>query len=414
MWALSTSGALGELLLADTSTLICHPAFLETKVTTDLTWIGRVTRFVEQLTRSGPVGRALEWRARHKRFEPASFFFGGVMWDAATLRRIDALVDNVILSAYLVVLGVLIVGALLVQAERSSNRHFVKYNDALPAAVQFFMGALFSAYLIFYFQSASLTSTSVFVVLLVGLLIANEFVHRRLFNVYFLVALYYLSAFSFFVFFVPVVTKTMNYLSFLAGGMLGAALVIGLVIYMWRRGVFDRRRQFVCAIGIVALLFAMMNVFYLKNWIPPVPLALRHAGIYHDVSRQGDVYELTRQRAPWYRFWDDDSEFRLAEGDAVYCFAAVFAPTDLRMAIYHEWRQFDEARGEWVTTDRIPYEIEGRRESGYRWYSRKLNVVPGRWMVDIRTANGRTLGRVRFTLEMAPDASSDLETVIYD
>lgn len=371
---------------------------------------------VDRLLGAGAVRRALAWRERHKRFEPASFFFGGVMWDAATLQRIDHVVDNLILSTYLVVLGVLIAGALLVQANRSSNRFLVKHHDALPAAVQFFMGALFSAYVIFYFQSASLTSTSVFVVLLLSLLIANEFVHRRLFNIYLLIALYFLSAFSFFVFFVPVVTKTMNYQSFLAGGVLSVGVVGGLLAYLWRRGLFERRGQFARAMGIVGLLFAMLNVFYLNNWIPPVPLALRHAGIYHEVTRAGDVYELTRERAPWYRFWKlGDARFRIADGEAVYCFVAVFAPTDLRKAIYHEWRRFDEARGAWVTTDRIPYEIEGRRASGYRGYTRKRNVAPGRWMVDIRTAEGRTLGRVRFSMETETSgAERALETIVYD
>jgi hypothetical protein len=165
----------------------------------------------------------------------------------------------------------------------------------------------------------------------------------------------------------------------------------------------------------MASIFGMLNLFYLMNWIPPVPLALRHAGIYHAVSRHGDGYELQRERQPWYQFWTaDDAEFHYEEGDEVYCFAAVFAPTQLRMGIYHEWRYFDEERREWTTTDRIPYEIEGRRDAGYRWYSRKRHVTPGRWRVDIRTSDGRTLGRVRFVVEKARPGPREFETILYD
>lgn len=371
---------------------------------------------LERVRSTNTAKRALEWRERHKKFEPAAFFFGGVVWDASTLRRIDAVVDNLLLAAYLLALGILIIGAVLAQADRTSNRWLIKHRDALPAAVQFFMGALFSAYVIFYFQSASLTSTSVFLVLLLGLLIANEFVHRRIFNVYLLFALYYLAAFSFFVFFVPVVTKTMNYAAYVAGGLLSAALVSALLWYLWRRGVFELKRQLIYALSIVTVLFTMLNVFYLKNWIPPVPLALRHAGVYHNVERTGDAYELQYEEPAWYRFWvDDDRVFRIAEGDAVHCFAAVFAPTNLRTALYHEWRYYDEALGTWTTTDRMRYEIEGRRDQGYRWYSRKRNVRPGKWMVDIRTSEGRTVGRVRFTVIQAGSSGArELATLRYD
>src|SRR5690606_2809869 len=114
-------------------------------------------------------------------------------------------IDNAILLVYLLSLGALILVATLVEAGRLDRPWSTKYRAAYPAAIQFFMGALFSAFTIYYFQSASLTSTSVFLLLLVGLLVANEFIHRRLLNLYLLFALYYFVAFSFFVFFVPVV-----------------------------------------------------------------------------------------------------------------------------------------------------------------------------------------------------------------
>lgn len=352
---------------------------------------------LQRLQQSALVQRPLTFYERHERFAPLLFFFGGVTWDAATLRRIDAWFDNVFLLVYLAALGGLILVAALVESERLVHPWLQKHRGWLPGAIQFFMGALFSAYTVFYLQSASLTSTSFFLFLLVGLLVANEFIHRRLINLYLLFTLYYFAAFSFFVFFVPVVVKAMHYGTFLLGGLLSLGLVGGMLWFLFRRGVFEQRRQVGYAFGLVLALFGLLNLFYVKDWMPPVPLALRHGGIYHEVRAAGPVYELWYARPPWYRFWQRaDVTFRRAEGEPVYCFAAVFAPTELKKGIYHEWRYYDEARGTWITTDRISYRIVGGRDNGYRGYTVKRQLQPGRWRVDVRTADDHTLGRIRF------------------
>jgi hypothetical protein len=376
---------------------------------------GRLARWMERMRTHAEASRAFFWYERHKRLGPPLFFFGGVVWDALTLRRTDAWIDNVLLLMYLIVLGGVILAAALVTYERTDDSRLCRFREWYPPAIQFLLGALFSANVVFYFQSASLAPTSLFLVLLVILLIANEFVHERLFSVYLLLALYFLAACSFFIFFVPVVTKVMNYAMFLASCVLGVGVILGMLAFLWQRSVFQKKREYLYAAGIAAVLFGLLNLFYLEDWIPPVPLALRHGGVYHQVSRVNGAYQLRGEQPEWYAFWEhSDDVFHRAEGEPVYCFAAVFAPTELKKRIFHEWNYYDAAKEAWVTTDRIGYEVVGGRFNGYRGYTFKHNVQPGAWRIDVETETRRTIGRIYFDVVPEESPVTDLKEVTYN
>ena len=96
-------------------------------------------------------------------------------------------------------------------------RWAVRMRPYYPMAVQFLLGSLFSAYAVFYSQSATLTGTAVFFVLLIVLLVVNEFLRHRLSSLRLLVSLYALVCFAFFTFFLPVMTGYMNVAVFLTG-----------------------------------------------------------------------------------------------------------------------------------------------------------------------------------------------------
>jgi len=42
--------------------------------------------------------------------------------------------------------------------------------------------------------------------------------------------------------------------------------------------------------------------------------------------------------------------------------------------------------------------VVGGRDNGYRGYTFKRHVQPGRWRVEVRTETGRLLGRIPFEL----------------
>jgi hypothetical protein len=365
--------------------------------------------------------------ASAKPFLPIIFFFAGVTYDTVTLTRIDRFLDNLILLAYLTLLGVLIVLKGRADLEKLHDESvrtgkgaelLARAEPYYPMAIQFLLGGLFSAYAIFYSQSASLTTTAVFFCLLVALLVGNEFLHDRLSNLKLLVSLYALVAFCFFTFFLPVVTGIMNSVMVVLGAVLSLGLALRLVELVYQRSPHRSRtdvaKTCVPAVAVVAILV----LFYFINWIPPVPLSLKFGGIYRQVERVDGLYRLTFERGAWYQAMKrSDNPFRGA-GPA-YCFTAVFAPVDLKTTIYHRWQyrpgtsQRSSATRDFSTTDRIPIRISGGREGGYRVYTIKQHVPPGEWRVDVETDDGRVIGRVRFRVEATVEEVSDLQTIRY-
>lgn len=336
--------------------------------------------------------------SRYRRLLPVVFFFGGVTWDALTLRRIDALADNLILLSYFLVLGVALFLAVLTTYGRLRAAWLLRYRDYFPAVLQFLFGALFSAYVVFYFQSTAAPTHWLFFAGLVGLLVANEFMHRRLLGVYVLLGLYTLCSFTFFVFFVPVLLRRISDLVFGLSSALSLLPVMLLVVLFHRQGIVPKGQSIKLALAAAAIVLGL-GVLYVLNWIPPVPLALREGGVYHHVRRENAVYVLHYEPAPWYRFWQRVSpRFHYVEGDTVFCFTSVFAPTQLRTGVRHVWQRYDEARQRWVTQDEIAYAVVGGRDGGYRGYTFKRQVQPGRWRIEVRTEHGRLLGRIAFEL----------------
>jgi hypothetical protein len=359
--------------------------------------------------------------AIRKPFLPVFFFFGGVTFDSLTLTRIDRLSDNLVLLCYLIALGVLVVlvgsgerAGLTESAEKSAALEFGgRARPYFPLAIQFLLGGLFSAYAIFYSKSASLTTTAIFFVLLIVLLVGNELWHDHVTNLRIMVALYALAAVSFFAFFLPVVTGVMNDAMFLLSATLGVILAIGIVVAVCRRQgpviPVEVLRNGLPAMTVVGGLVLL----YFLNWIPPVPLSMSFGGAYQHVTRAGDVYELGFEKGPWYQFWKRSDDLLPASLEA-YCFTAIFAPVHMRTRIYHHWQYYQPESGRYVTTDRIPVPIVGGRSGGYRAYSVKQSLFPGDWRVNVETADARIIGRVSFRVENRDAASNpDLERIFY-
>lgn len=331
-----------------------------------------------------------------KPFMPPVFFFSGVAYDTLTLTRIDRLQDNLLLLIYLLLLGLLIVLTGRLGIEPAPDREqlatlspfarwMLQARPYYPMAVQFLLGGLFSAYAIFYSRSA------IFFVLLVLLLVANEFLRDRLSSLRLLVSLYALVCFAFFTFFLPVMTGLMNAAIFLLGAGLSAVVTFRVVHLIYRSNPDRSKRE---AVGVTAPAFALIGLLigcYFLNWIPPVPLSMKFGGIYHEVKKSGDRFELSFERQ-WYQVWKrSDSTFPANE--PIYCFTAVFAPVALDTTVYHHWYFRSNSSKPFAHADRIPIKISGGREGGYRAYTFKQRLDPGDWRVDVETEDGRIVGR---------------------
>jgi hypothetical protein len=290
-------------------------------------------------------------------------------------------------------------------------RWVIKSRPYYPMASQFLLGSLFSAYTIFYSRSATFSGTAVFFALLILLLIANEFLRDRLSNLRLLISLYAVVCFAFFTFFLPVITGYMNAAIFVAGAMLSIGVILRVAQLIHRNNPARSREEGIGVTVPAAALIGILVGFYFLNWIPPVPLSLKFGGIYHEVKRPGDHFELTYERR-WYEFWKR-SDTTFPADTPIYCFTAVFAPVDLNTTIYHHWYYRPHDSRPFTHADKIPLKISGGREGGYRAYSFKQGLDPGDWRVDVEAGDGRILGRVSVTVVDQGGTQPMLATMSY-
>ncbi len=345
---------------------------------------------------------------------PLISFTGGFIWDSFTLTRIDRMSDNMILLGYLFLLGSSILILNLVEHNLIRNSLILRFRKFYPLGIQFFLGGLFSSYVVFYFQSASVTKTWLFLGILFCLLISNEFLEKRLTNIYLQFSLYFLVIYSFMIFFLPVLLEKMNWLIFILSGLVTLAVMTGYLYLFIRKWVLLKKRQYRRIGGIVLTLYVTINVFYFLNWIPPVPLSLKFGGIFHHVERIEGDFILTYEEPPWYNFWKkSENPYYHTGSDPVYCFTAVFAPVNLQKKIFHVWQLRSAGREKWLITDRLGFELTGGRKEGFRGYTFKKNVQPGDWRVDVRTDEDQILGRINFKIIAADSLSRPFTQRVY-
>jgi hypothetical protein len=347
---------------------------------------------------------------RHEKYFPVMTFAAGFIWDSLTLTRIDRISDNLILLGYLLAFATMIVLTLRRQAGLLQSRWALRFEPHFLWAMQFLLGGMLSSYVVFYFKSVSWTQTQFFFILLVILLVGNEFLHHRLGNPLLLATLFVFCAFSFFAFFLPVVFSQVGTGIFLLSGALSFTLtvfVFSLAFPLRNAGWFVSMRP---VAGCVAVTYVFLNIFYFANLIPPVPLGMKHAGIYHLVRRTADGYEVHYVPPPAYRFWQRyEDPFCLSPGESVYCYTSIFAPRGIRVPVHHQWSRYLPGTG-WVTTDRVGFEVSGGREGGYRGFSHKRSMTAGKWRVEVATDDGAILGRIDFTVIDKPGTPPTLVT----
>ena len=324
---------------------------------------------------------------------------GGFLFDVLTLHRADEVYSMIHQSVFLVLIFLLLYLENLPREKVENYKLWKLYDYSL----QFLFGGLLSGYTIFYFKSASTIPVIMFALILFALMLLNESItfHRLKFPVrYFLASL---CLCSFLVYLLPIIFHWMNWVSFL----LSAAA--SFFIYIWYIDTIHKKqtwkeqpkRQRAIWGGLVPIVF---TILYFLKLIPPVPLSCEELGIYHDIHRVGDNYELSYTRPSW-KFWQHgDQTFLYRDGDRVFVFTSVFAPTDLKHQISIRWEKKDPRTG-WQTTDIIPMDIRGGRERGFRGVAFKQSVSEGQWRVRIQTAEGRELRRLQFEVVNDPDSS---------
>ena len=335
----------------------------------------------------------------------------GFIFDYLTLNRVDFIWDNILIVLHLLIIGSSIMIINLYEEGRLKNGLFQKIHAFAPLIMQFSFGGLFSAFVVFYSKSASFVSSGAFVVILIGLLVGNEFFKKRYQRLVFQLALYFVSIFSFSIYFFPVLIGRMGTLIFLGSGAISLLTMSVFVLMLSRLSPIRYMGDRNVLIMTISGLYVLINFLYFTNIIPPIPLSLKSGDVYHFVQKdnRGDYIALGEADSRWNKILRQ-KVVRLTTTEPVYVFGSVFAPTRLNTKIIHDWQYLDVKTGNWVSASRISFEIFGGRDNGYRGYSKKENIFPGKWRVDIETERGQVIGRVRFNI-VYTDTPVKLETV---
>jgi len=337
---------------------------------------------------------------RHSKYAPILFFIGGFIFDTLTLGRIDRTYDLVVLCFHMFSLSITLYLYNLADDDKWKNTFLERYEEYFPLAIQFFFGGLSSAYVIYFSRSVSLSKTASFFIILVLLLIANEFLKKRISNKYLQFGVYSFISFTFFTFMIPVFLKELNTSVFLISGAVSLASTLILLVFIYGRSPSTRKEiKLVKMVAIIMAIYCIINLFYFLKLIPPVPLALDKGIVAHNVEMKNNTYEVTYESEDSYVFWRKHKlDFSYAPNESVYIFSSIFAPTDLKKAIFHRWKWYNDSTKEWETTEDIGYNITGGRDGGFRGYTYKNNVKPGDWEVQVLTDEEQVLGVIKFRI----------------
>jgi hypothetical protein len=337
---------------------------------------------------------------KHKKYAPLLFFIGGFIFDTLTLGRIDRLYDLIVLCLHMTALTVTLYLYNLAFDGKWKNTILQRYEEYFPLAIQFFFGGLSSAYVIYFSRSVSLSKTISFFVILIVLLFANEFLKKRISNKYLQFSVFFFLNLTFFTFMIPVFIKEMNTGIFIFSGLVSLLLTLTLIIIIYSKSPNTRSEIHKGKIiGLILSIYTIINIFYFLNLIPPVPLALDKGIVAYNIKQVNNDYIVTYDRDDTKIFWREHKlKFLYIPGEKVYVFTSIFAPTDIKKAILHRWKWYNDNTSEWEITDDIGYNITGGRDSGYRGYSFKNNVKEGLWKIEVITEEELVIGVIDFEI----------------
>ena len=233
-----------------------------------------------------------------------------------------------------------------------------------------------------YYASATLTSLNAFfLVLLVVMALLATFdpwyraiVHPRPWLGYILLAVSIFAALNVAL---PLVGLP-PYVSLLASAF-AASVAVTPVVRRASGRTWRAALRVTLAIGVVAATLAAVG----RAWIPPAPLFMARAAIMWDVINLDAIEALP----PIINAGE-------VKERGLVAYTAIYAPAGLRQRVSHVWRH----RGQVIEVVALAPVLGGRRE-GYRTYSRKTSFPAepeGRWSVDVVTASGQLIGRLRF------------------
>lgn len=330
------------------------------------------------------------------------FFFAGFGFDVALLRRIDNTALLVHQGIYLsMAAGLILWDHDIDVLGREPSGVMGRLAAVRLWALHFFLGTLLNAFLIFYFRASSGVSAFVFLVALAVVVVVNEAPRFRERGPIVRVLLLSFSVTTYLAYLLPVLVGELRAWQYVVAVLMGALATFAL----WRlsaRLTHDPQWTFRRAVAPGLLVQVALLGLYLMGVIPPVPLSLRHIGIYSNVTPHKvdglQHYTLEFQPAPRWQFWRLEADTLVAPAGArAWAFVRIFAPARFRDEVAFAWELDDAERGWTPRGSPFTTRLAGGDEEGYRTFGFSTLGSPGRYRVRVLTTDGREIGRKAFT-----------------
>lgn len=330
--------------------------------------------------------------AKYGTHAPVVFFMLGVLWDSATLWKPDGVFENLTFAAYLLV-TTLIIFILPLYEKKLDAR-----TGILTAVLQFCFGNLAGGLMILYMRSGTLAGSAAFLLLILALIIANEFLKERYRAHALRIGVWYALITLYISMTLPIVYQRIGGEVFLHG--LLTAFSLAFILISVQRGLrfIVRPQDWFVSLGVLSVVTIFFFVTHFARMMPPVPLALRTAGIAHSAIHEGDTYILEYEASSVPLLLETSRIFHTEIPSRAYCFSEVYAPSGLTTNLQHHWEFYDTVQATWSDIVTVPYSIFGGRENGYRGYSYISLRAFGLYRCTIETEKGVIVGRRTFTV----------------
>ena len=334
---------------------------------------------------------------RYERWLMPTTLLVGFLVDYITFTNIQIEITLILLFIYWLITGGAIAFINFYDAQKISPK--LKYLRLFaPLLIQFTFGALLGGSLIFYWFSGAFSISWPFIFIITVLMISNEVLRHYFLKPILQTSLYFFITISLFSIILPFLFHSLSAWLFILAGAL--SIIVFYLYINFLSFAYDKIKQQknYFFVSIFAILI-VMNLLYFTNIIPPIPLSLREAGLYHNITVSGKSYTMLAESENFWQRLIPTKTLHIKTGSVVYFYTAIFAPPKLNTTIVHHWQYYDEEKKDWISKNKLSFSVNGGRKEGYKGYSWNSKLAAGTWRIYVENQRGQVLGRIKFSIE---------------
>src|SRR5579862_9919779 len=240
----------------------------------------------------------VSWARAHERHLSAISLAGGFAFDSYAFGRIDRPMTQAVFIIYLLVAGIAIAVLHALESRPDGQKPAPRTRTILVTVAQFALGCLLSGFCVFYIRSASVGASWPFLLFMAAIFIGNEYLRRYHARLVFSALLFFLSLYSYAILLVPVVIGRIGRIPFLVSGIVAMLIFFFYMQALARLGHERYRGARMQVFGGMVLITVFLNAAYFMRLLPPLPLVLTDAGVYHEVKRVGADFQAQQEDEP--------------------------------------------------------------------------------------------------------------------